>query len=122
MQAHEADLELQQLGELAGPRSDHVGDHGYGGRREGSVQCPDDAGFLSPWLQDFSRRYPISVVIGVRHVLMGNDHRQGQCWILEQGRGFPNMRERTILKFIFLKLKIKFNYEKSLIISLIKIT
>ena len=53
MQAHQADLGLQQLGELANLNGDHVRDEGYSGRREGSILGPDDAaGLLRPWFQN----------------------------------------------------------------------
>ena len=43
-------------------------------------------------VKDYNSTYPISSVIGVSP---GNDHRQGRCWILEQGGGVPNMEETT---------------------------
>ena len=53
--------------------------------------------FITNVVHDYNSTYPISGVIGVRHILMGNDHRQGRCWIIEQwgGGGFPNMEEST---------------------------
>ena len=49
-------------------------------------------------VQDYNSTYSISSVIGVRPVLMSNDHRQGWRWIKEQGGGVPNMGETTMDK------------------------
>ena len=57
--------------------------------------------FTTIMIQDYNNTYPISSMIGVRPVLMSNDHRPGAALDNRTGGGVPNMEESTICTYLF---------------------
>ena len=52
--------------------------------------------FTTIMIQDYNSMYPISSMIGVRPVLMSNDHRPWAALENRTGGGVPNMEKSTM--------------------------